>query len=173
MHLLIKLSLAASALASVIPSNPSRFAVGSTIGPFIAPGTEVAFLPDPKFPIKFTQRHSSFANPSYVAAIQPLTVQDLATIVKFANKYNFPYMATGGGHGTSTGFSRVQDAIDIDLSKFNTISLDAEKNLVTVGAANVLADFADTLYKAGKEIREEHFLYFTISKVPFVFYKDR
>ncbi|KAK7946046.1 FAD-linked oxidoreductase afoF [Apiospora aurea] len=151
MHLLLQLSLAASALASAIPAKRLSLA-NSTIGPYVAPGTAYPSLPDPEFPIKFTQRHSSFANPGYNFAIQPLNVQDLATMVKSFNKKNLRYMATGGGHGTSTGFARVQNAIDIDLSKFNTISLDTEKNLVTVGAANVLADFADTLYRAGKEI---------------------
>lgn len=64
-------------------------------------------------------------------------------------------MATGGGHGISTGFSHVQGAIDIDLGKFNKTQLYLDDNLVTVGAANVLADFAETLYKAGKEIRKQ------------------
>ncbi|KAK8070391.1 FAD binding domain protein [Apiospora hydei] len=143
MHLLLQLSLAASALASAIPAKRLSVA-NSTIGPYVAPGTEYLSLPDPEFPIKFTQRHSSFANPGYISAVQPLNVQDLSTMVKSFNKKNLRYMATGGGHGISTGFARVQNAIDIDLSKFNTIDLDVEKNLVTVGAANVLADFADS-----------------------------
>lgn len=75
--------------------------------------------------------------------------------MKLANKNNAAYMATGGGHGTSIGFANVKGAMDIDLSKFNAIRLDADKNLVTVGAANKLADFADNLYKAGKEIRKQ------------------
>ncbi|KAK8074330.1 hypothetical protein PG994_005229 [Apiospora phragmitis] len=152
MRFLIKLSLAVSALAVVIPiDEASKSVADSIIGPHIAPGTEIYFLPNANYPIKFTQRHSSFANPGYAVAVQPLTVLDLATIVKFANKHNFTYMATGG-HSSSVGFLRVRDAIDIDLSKFNTIGLDIDRNLVTVGAANTLADFADTLYKAGKEI---------------------
>lgn len=172
MRLLVNLALAVSALASAIPTENTKLTTQS-MNPVLAPGTEVYELPNPNFPLKFTQRRSTFANPSYGAAVQPLTIQDLATIVshlaflatftktvanahqvKLANKNRVPFMATGGGHGTSIGFANVQNALDIDLSKFNTTSLYLDDNLVTVGAANVLADFADVLYQAGKEIRE-------------------
>ncbi|KAK7916853.1 hypothetical protein PG985_010461 [Apiospora marii] len=151
MRFLVNLSLAVSALASAIPTGNTKLTTQS-ISPFVAPGTEVAFLPHHNLPHKFTQRHSTFANPSYVLAVQPLTIEDLATTVKLANEQGVPFMATGGGHGISTGFANVQNAIDIDLSNFNATSLYLDDNLVTVGAANNLADFADTLYKAGKEI---------------------
>ncbi|KAK8103269.1 FAD-binding domain-containing protein [Apiospora sp. TS-2023a] len=151
MRFLINLSLAVSALAAAIPTDNTK-PTAQNIELDLVQGTESFSLPDPKFPIQFIQRHSSFANPDYFWAMRPLNIQDVSTIVKFCNQHNFSYMATGGGHGTSIGFANVKNAIDIDLSKFNKISLYKDDNLVTVGAANVLADFADILYKAGKEI---------------------
>ncbi|KAK7973489.1 hypothetical protein PG988_007623 [Apiospora saccharicola] len=151
MRFLINLSLAVSVLVAAIPTDNTK-PTAQNIELNLVPGTESFSLPDPKFPIQFTQRHSSFANPDYFWAMRPLNIQDVSTIVKFCNQHNFSYMATGGGHGTSIGFANVKGAIDIDLSKFNKISLYKDDNLVTVGAANVLADFADILYEAGKEI---------------------
>lgn len=81
MRFLVNLSLlAASALAAVLPTDIAKINT-QIISPQLAPGTEVYLPPDPNFPIKFTQRHSSFANPSYSLAVQPLTIQDLSTVV--------------------------------------------------------------------------------------------
>ncbi|KAK8109408.1 FAD binding domain protein [Apiospora kogelbergensis] len=147
----IKLSLAVLSALAVVVNGTDNNAIADSLGLHLSLRTEILFLPDPNYE-NFTQRHSSFANPSYNIAIKPATTQDVSKIVKYANEHNFTYMATGGGHGISRGFSHVQGAIDIDLGKFNKTQLYLDDNLVTVGAANVLADFAETLYKAGKEI---------------------
>ncbi|KAK8005742.1 FAD-binding protein [Apiospora arundinis] len=147
-----KLSLAVISALAFVAQGADNNAIAESLGLHLSLRTEILFPPDPNYVLDFTQRHSSFAMPTYGMAIKPATIQDVANIVKYANEHNFTYMATGGGHGTSTGLARIQGAIDIDLGKFNKTQLDAKSNLVTVGAANVLADFADTLYKAGKEI---------------------
>ena len=168
----IKLSLAMMSALAFVASGADNNAIADSLGLHLSLRTEVLFLPDPNYE-NFTQRHTSFSKPSYSMVIKPATIQDIAKVVsylaketlfsraitnseqvKYANVHEFTYMATGGGHGNSIGFSHVQGAIDINLGKFNKTQLDVDKNLVTIGAANVLADFADTLYKAGKEIRE-------------------
>lgn len=76
--------------------------------------------------------------------------------VKIASAHNISFSATGGGHGVSRNFANIQNAIDIDLSNFKTVELDAENNQVTVGGGATYGQLYDPLYAAGKEIRK-HF----------------
>lgn len=67
-----------------------------------------------------------------------------------ANK--IPFIATNGGHGPKLGQGQFT-GINVNLAKFNTVTLDAARNRVTLGAGVRLWDVMTTLYKAGKEIQ--------------------
>lgn len=53
------------------------------------------------------------------------------------------------------GFSKVQHAINIDLSNLNSTNLDLDNNLVTVGAGVENARLYDLLSSVGKETGSE------------------
>lgn len=66
---------------------------------------------------------------------------------------NLTFQATGAGHGFSAEFAQVQNAVNIDLGNFKTVSVDAANNRLTVGASNKFQDIFQPLYNAGKQLR--------------------
>ena len=74
--------------------------------------------------------------------------------VKIASAYSIPFLATGGGHGLSVTLHNIQNGIEIDLSRFKNVSVDADANTLTIGGANTFGDAINPLYDAGKEIRK-------------------
>lgn len=74
--------------------------------------------------------------------------------VEIASSAKIPFLATGGGHSTSIQPGRLHDGLQIDLSNFDSVKLDAENNLLTVGGATRFAQIIDILYDAGKQFRK-------------------
>jgi fumiquinazoline A oxidase len=65
-----------------------------------------------------------------------------------------PFLATGGGHGYSGSLGALQNGIELDMGNFNNVSVDAAKNLLTIGGSVKFSDFMGPVYSAGKAIRK-------------------
>lgn len=74
--------------------------------------------------------------------------------VKYASKYNIPFLASGGGHGYSTSFGGLQNGLKIDLSLFNSVSIDKSASTMTIGGSVKFSQVMGPLFEAGKEIRK-------------------
>ena len=74
--------------------------------------------------------------------------------VKVATANNISFMATGGGHGYTTTYQAMKDGISIQMSTFNSVSVNAGNNTMTIGGGVRFRDTFDPLYNAGKEIRK-------------------
>ena len=118
-------------------------------------GSQVIFTTDASYPTDFTQRWSVYtkAEPVYAVAAKPATARDLQTILRYATENKIPLLATGGGHGYSTTLSGLHNALDVDLSNFKRIEVDASTNTMVVGAGSTFQDMLDPLYAAGKMMR--------------------
>ncbi len=124
----------------------------------ILPNISVALTDSASYPIEFRQRWTIYpkSKPSFSEAVQPSSNQDVQTIVQYASAHNVPFLATGGGHGYSTSLSKVQNALQIDMSDFNTVTVDAVHNTLTVGGGVQFDNIFDPLFEAGKSIRRLH-----------------
>lgn len=118
--------------------------------------SQVILTTDSSYPTDFTQRWSIYtkAEPAYAVAAKPATVGDVQTILRYATKNKVPLLATGGGHGYSTTLSGLHNALDVDLSNFKKIKVDASTNTMVVGAGSKFHDMFDPLYAAGKMMRK-------------------
>jgi hypothetical protein len=66
-----------------------------------------------------------------------------------------PFLATSAGrHGYSPSFGQLVDGLAIDLSNLNTVHVNAEANLMTVGGGVRIKDILEPLYRVGKELRK-------------------
>lgn len=142
--------------------------IRSDLQAILSPSSQVVFTSSPDYATSnFTQRWTLYgpALPTYNVAAKPATVQDVQKIVVYASANRVPFMATGGGHGYSTTLSTVENALDIDLSNFKSVAVDAAANTVTIGGATTFRQIYDPLYNAGKQIRE-CFLALTSSRPP-------
>ena len=74
--------------------------------------------------------------------------------IKLCGENNIPFLATGGGHGYSTSFGKLQNGLELDLGGFRNITVDKAASTLTVGGAVTFGDVYEPLYNAGKEIRK-------------------
>ncbi|KAK3687416.1 hypothetical protein B0T22DRAFT_489312 [Podospora appendiculata] len=118
----------------------------------LSPSTQVFSSTDPNFQTETTQRYTSHDAPTYLQSVKPALESDVQKIVAYAAQRRIPFLATGGGHGFATTFGRLKNGLEIDMSGFNNISIDATANTMTVGGAVAMGDLFTPLYNAGKEM---------------------
>lgn len=74
--------------------------------------------------------------------------------VQYASQNNLSFLTTGGGHGYTWSLSQLQGGIDIDMSNFDTINIDAAANTMTIGGSVRSNSVTAALQAAGLEIRK-------------------
>ncbi|ELR03672.1 hypothetical protein GMDG_06315 [Pseudogymnoascus destructans 20631-21] len=145
MHLnLLYLYLLAASLGLAV-AQPNLTAL---YAPGLSAGSEIFYPTDSDYS-EVTPRWNLYDAPTYFGAIKPATEADVQHIVKVSAQNNISFLATGRGHG-STGTLAALNGIEIDLSHFRTVDLDAENNKLTVGGAVNFSQLFDPLYNAGK-----------------------
>ncbi|EEA25174.1 hypothetical protein TMatcc_006604 [Talaromyces marneffei ATCC 18224] len=118
----------------------------------LSPGAEV-FYPSAANWSEVTPRWSTNDAPTFFAAIKPNTTGDVQKIVRYASKKKIPFLGVGGGHGFTTTLGELKNGLEIDLSLFNTVSVDGPNNRLTIGGSVTFGDILDPVYAAGKEIQ--------------------
>lgn len=73
--------------------------------------------------------------------------------MKYAGANSIQFLAMGGGHGYTTTFKALQSGLEIDLSSFNSVTVDAAASTVTVGGGTKFRDLFGPLYSVGKELQ--------------------
>ncbi|OQE10144.1 hypothetical protein PENFLA_c090G01387 [Penicillium flavigenum] len=118
----------------------------------LSSSTEVYYPSDANW-TDTVQRWSAWDEPTFALAIKPASVADLQTIVKYSSEYNVSFLASGGGHGYSTSFGDLQNGLKIDLGLFNGVTIDTNRNTMTIGGSVKFSQVVGPLFKAGKEIQ--------------------
>ncbi|PSR81481.1 hypothetical protein BD289DRAFT_439006 [Coniella lustricola] len=131
----------------------STFNATAIFGPYVSPGTEIATYGDTDFEDVVTARWSAWAEPTFQAAIKPATEIDLQNIVTIAANLSIPFLAVNTGHGTGLGYGNVANALNINLGNFNSVTVDADNNLLIAGGGVNFGDVFPVLYDAGKELQ--------------------
>ncbi|KAK3311874.1 putative FAD-dependent oxidase [Apodospora peruviana] len=136
-------------------SQQSRHLCGinelSTASLRLSPGSEVVFPGDDDFGA-VTLRWTNFSRPTYSVAVIPALESDVQKLARFATACDIPFLATSGAHGFDTTLGRVKQGLEIDLSRFRAVSIDATANTLIVGGGVRFSDMIDAVYAAGKEI---------------------
>ena len=74
--------------------------------------------------------------------------------ITFARNSSVPFLPTGGGHAFASSLEWLRNGIELDLSNFNTVRVDAKSNTLTIGGAVRFRDILEPLGQAQKELRE-------------------
>ncbi|KEY70387.1 hypothetical protein S7711_09361 [Stachybotrys chartarum IBT 7711] len=119
-------------------------------GPGLSPEARVILPDTPIWPTDVQQRWSTYHAPTFRGAILPATISDIQHTVRTARANDIPFIAVGGGHGTS-GYEQF-DGISIDLGNFKSIEVNKTANTVTIGAATKYSALSDALFSIGKEL---------------------
>ncbi|RMZ82267.1 hypothetical protein DV738_g1892, partial [Chaetothyriales sp. CBS 135597] len=142
------LALAAAAYAALAFGQDLE----ALFSPYLSSGAEIAESTEANFSTVVGPRWSSWEVPNWSGAIKPATVNDIQEIVRIASANDIPFLATNGGHGTKANLSQFT-GIDVNLANFNSVSVDTNNNLLTVGPGVVLGQISTTLLPLGKELR--------------------
>ncbi|KAB8228279.1 FAD-linked oxidoreductase [Aspergillus alliaceus] len=101
-----------------------------------------------------TIRWTAYMAPTYSVAIRPIHESDVQALIKFATRCNIPFLASSAQHGFTTTLGELQNGLEIDLSAFRNVSVNAEENTLTVGGGVRFMDVFDPVFNAGKEITD-------------------
>ncbi|KAI1746384.1 hypothetical protein F4680DRAFT_401248 [Xylaria scruposa] len=118
-------------------------------GPSLSPDAAIYLASEPNYTAHVTQRWSTHDAPSYIATIQPASVEDVRNIVKIAASHGISFLATGGGHGVSNHLANLQGGLQIDLRKFNHVAFDRDTRRLTIGGAVKFAQLIEPVFEAG------------------------
>ncbi|KOS21702.1 6-hydroxy-D-nicotine oxidase [Escovopsis weberi] len=121
---MVRTTVASAALCAGVCRAAASPSCGITHGHLGISSTSQIFLPSSPDWAAQTLRWSSFDAPTYSASVRPSTEADVQAI---------------GG-------------IEIDMSAFRNVSVDAANNLLTVGGGARFLDVFDPVFNAGKEI---------------------
>lgn len=119
-----------------------------------------------------TIRWNAYEGPGYAAAVTVGSAEDVAKTVcwkgkdldvwltlrtdkckiRIARALNASLLATGGRHSSSTTLNDVEYGIAIDLQRLNTVKVDAENAILTVGGGTRFGHIVDPVYEAGFEM---------------------
>ncbi|PKX95151.1 FAD-linked oxidoreductase [Aspergillus novofumigatus IBT 16806] len=141
---------AAAAAPASLPQVPSCDISLANIG---LSQDSLIFFPNSSGWESETIRWTEYMAPTYSVSVRPAHVSDVQALVRFATRCNIPFLASSGQHGFDTELAELQNGMEIDLSAFRNVSVDAEKNTLTVGGGVRFMDVFDPVFNAGKEIR--------------------
>ncbi|KAG6829565.1 hypothetical protein H0H92_004112 [Tricholoma furcatifolium] len=87
------------------------------------------------------------------AVTYPKTQQEVSEVVKLGAAYNMTVVARSGGHSyIANGLGGKNGALVVDLTNFNTITVDSTSGAATIGSGNRLGDIATNLADAGRAL---------------------
>ncbi|KAK9425261.1 putative FAD-binding PCMH-type domain-containing protein [Seiridium unicorne] len=109
----------------------------------------VISFPDSTEFLNHTGRWTTFDAPTFAAAISPANEDDLVKTVKLATASKVPFLATGKRHGYTTTLGALHNGLAVDLSMFDSYSINKTTQTITVGASVSVAEFQHALYQAG------------------------
>ena len=75
-------------------------------------------------------------------------VDDVRRCVEFARRHNIPVAIRGGGHSYA-GFGVADGALQIDLGAFNTVTVDQDRRVASVGGGTKIRDLLTATLAAG------------------------
>ncbi|KFA51925.1 hypothetical protein S40293_07063 [Stachybotrys chartarum IBT 40293] len=115
-------------------------------------GTIVSFPEDGEDFTNYTVRWSSYREPTYVANVSPATEEDVALAIQFARDNDMEFLATGGRHGYTPGYGRLQSGLSISLENLNSVSVNQTAATLTVGGGVRIRDVTQAVADAGFEM---------------------
>lgn len=146
------LYLLANCLEVIVAQQLAPLNLTALYGSGLSPGAEIFYPSAPGYSDQVTQRWNLYDAPTYFGAIKPATEADVQHIVKVSTRNNVTFLATGRGHGSTSTLQAV-NGIEIDLSSFRTIEVDAQNSKLTAGGSVNFSQLFDPLYDAHKMLR--------------------
>ncbi|KAL2131986.1 hypothetical protein VTI74DRAFT_4387 [Chaetomium olivicolor] len=137
-----------SSLPSSSPISVNPKDIQTTLLPLLSP-TAVLILSTS--PSSGTRWSSSPLNSPHqpLAIILPTTASDIAATIRYANAHDLPFLATTGGHGTTTTLSAMEGGIIINMRNMTSFSVSPDRKTATIGGGLLAGNVVDELWAVG------------------------
>ncbi|KAF2008706.1 FAD-binding domain-containing protein [Aaosphaeria arxii CBS 175.79] len=137
-------------LVNVVSAMTSANEIADYFRNCLSSGSSVYLTSDPASVNATTPRWDLWSAPTYIVAVKPALRGDVQKVIEYASQKNIPFLTTGGGHGYSGTLGAIKDGIQLDMGNFNTVFVDADKNLMTAGGSLRFRDVAAAAHAKGK-----------------------
>lgn len=131
-------------------STPQLDYISAQLSPKLSIGARV-HLPGSEGHAQGSRRWQEWEKPRFDAIIRVANVHDIEEAIKYANDHEKPFLAISGGHGGTKALGKAQSAIGIWMRSLNSIAIDSERNIATVGGGITSGELTRALAAAGKE----------------------
>ncbi|RKU48568.1 hypothetical protein DL546_008130 [Coniochaeta pulveracea] len=122
----------------------------STLAAKLSPQARI-YLPGSSGFSQTSQRWSALQAPQVNISVAVGTEDDVVETVKFASKYNLPFLAYNGVHGSVTTLGRMDYGIEIYLGQLSNVEIASDNRTATIGGGTMSKLVTDTLWEAGKQ----------------------
>ncbi|KAI0061219.1 FAD-binding domain-containing protein [Artomyces pyxidatus] len=113
-------------------TESSSLSTCKAIADAVSSASQVNYPPSDNFVADISHWAESSSIKS-TCSVQPGTPEDVAKILKIVASSRTPFAVKGGGHTTNPGFSSTE-GVQIAMSRFNTVTVNAADGTVDVGA---------------------------------------
>ncbi|KAI0260040.1 FAD dependent oxidoreductase [Gloeopeniophorella convolvens] len=146
----------ALALSSLVPSEarhvntrgPSEFeSTCNAIAAAVSSSSQVFFSGSPQYASDNSHMFISSSAAS-ACSVEPGSVEDVSTILGILGSTRTPFAVKGGGHATNPGFSSTT-GVEVAMTRFNDISVNAAAGTVDVGSGLIWDDVYNALNSTG------------------------
>lgn len=157
----IVLCLSAVAAAARVPyalrdADPGFVAVAPTagevqqqLGPQLSSGATMYFPASEEYD-DATSRWNIYGQPNISVVVEVATADDVASVVKYANTAELPFIAINRGHGSPYTLSGVQNGIQIWMNKLTDITLSEDGKSAVMGGGVYVEQVISVLAQHGK-----------------------
>ncbi|KAK2014653.1 FAD-binding domain-containing protein [Colletotrichum eremochloae] len=133
-----------SNLPAIIPRNGSNLVWPSEVSGLVYDKTWAGFG-------EKTTRWSSYKAPTFNEVFLPQTEEELSIGLEHMSSNNMSWLAKSGGHGYAPSLQAIQDAVLINLEKFNYVRLQ-DDNTAVVGTGARFSDLINSVAAAEREL---------------------
>ncbi|KAI0814416.1 hypothetical protein GGR55DRAFT_431499 [Xylaria sp. FL0064] len=146
LNLLPSVTVLATDFLTTMAGNTTVF---SNLRPLLSSEASLVLQGDPEF-ANLTSRWREWHSPMIAAVVQVATENDVQQTVRFADKYNIPFVARAGGHGATESLADATHAIQVDFRKMNQVKLNENGQTATIGGGANVKQVIDGLAAVGK-----------------------
>ncbi|KAL8746254.1 MAG: hypothetical protein Q9190_001710 [Brigantiaea leucoxantha] len=136
------------------PLNIRSADVAAQLGSRLSENATIYFQNDPRF-ANATARWSVYGAPNIAVVVEPGIETDVATIqclrgkVRFATRYDLPFLAVNKGHGFTSTLGRLRHGIEIRIRTLNKIRIAEDGQSVFMQGGVLTDEVVSTLWDAG------------------------